>query len=455
MNPLVFREYDIRGLAETELTDSEVYRLGQAFGTYVRRHGRRSCVVGRDVRLSGPRIQQALTDGILSTGVDVTDIGVVPTPVFYFSFFHLGAEAGVMVTASHNPPEFNGFKVGLDKTTIYGEQIQCLRRLMEEGKFDSGRGRIDAADIIPAYIAMCRSKVRIPRELSVVFDPGNGTAGALLERLFAGTRVKPTFLNLVPDGRFPAHVPDPTVPKHMKQAADKVRELGADCGIGYDGDADRIGAIDETGATIYGDRLLGICAKEVIEHHPGAKIVFEVKCSQGLVEYLKAIGGIPLMWKTGHSLIKAKMKREGALLAGEMSGHMFFADDYYGYDDAIFASLRLLRIMAETGRKLSELAAEMPQYFATPEIRADCPDDLKFKVVAELRDYFKSRYEVIDIDGARVVFPDGWGLVRASNTQPVLVLRFEARTAERLPEIESIFFDQLRRFPQVKLPERT
>ncbi len=455
MNPLVFREYDIRGLADSDLTDTDVFRLGQAYGTYAHRHGKRWCVVGRDVRLSGPRIQEALTDGIVSTGLDVTDLGVVPTPVFYFSFFHLGAEAGMMVTASHNPPEFNGFKVGLDKTTIYGEEIQRLRRLMEEGRFESGRGRTTRADVIPAYVAMCRSKVEIPKELSVVFDPGNGTAGVLLDRLFAGTRVRPTFINLQPDGRFPAHVPDPTVPKYMKQAADKVRELSADCGIGFDGDGDRIGAIDETGATVYGDRLLGICAKEVVARNPGAKVVFEVKCSQGLIEYLESIGGTPLMWKTGHSLIKAKMKEQGALLAGEMSGHMFFADDYYGYDDAIYASLRLLRIMAETGRKLSNLAAEMPQYFSTPEIRADCPDELKFRVVSELCDYFKSRYHVIDIDGARVVFEDGWGLVRASNTQPVLVLRFEARTPERLPEIQALFFDQLRRFPEVRLPMGT
>ncbi|MEO0078605.1 MAG: phosphomannomutase/phosphoglucomutase [candidate division WOR-3 bacterium] len=452
MNPLVFREYDIRGLADSDLTDTDVFRLGQAYGTYARRHGKRLCVVGRDVRLSGPRIQKALTEGIVSTGIDVTDLGVVPTPVFYFSFFHLGVEAGMMVTASHNPPEFNGFKVGLNKTTIYGEEIQRLRCLMEEGRFDSGKGRTTKADVIPAYVAMCRAKVEIPKELSVVFDPGNGTAGVLLERLFADTRVRPTFINLQPDGHFPAHVPDPTVPKYMKQAADKVREISADCGIGFDGDGDRIGAIDETGATVYGDRLLGICAKEVAARNPGAKVVFEVKCSQGLIEYLESIGGTPLMWKTGHSLIKAKMKEEGALLAGEMSGHMFFADDYYGYDDAIYASLRLLRIMAETGRKLSDLAAEMPQYYSTPEIRADCPDELKFRVVSELRDYFKRHYQVIDIDGARVVFEDGWGLVRASNTQPVLVLRFEARTPERLPEIQALFFDQLRRFPEVKLP---
>jgi phosphomannomutase/phosphoglucomutase len=287
----------------------------------------------------------------------------------------------------------------------------------------------------------------------VAFDPGNGCAGVLLERLFAGTKVSPEYINLQPDGNFPAHVPDPTVPKYMKQLTDLVLARGFDCGIGYDGDSDRIGAIDEKGKAVYGDRLLGICATEVIQKHPGAKIVFEVKCSQALVEYLERIGGTPLMWKTGHSLIKAKMKEEGALLAGEMSGHMFFADDYYGYDDALFASLRLLSIMASTGRKLSELAAEMPSYPVTPELRADCPDDLKFKIVDELRDYFKAQYKVIDIDGARVVFPDGWGLIRASNTQAVLVLRFEAKTEQRLAEIRQLFYDQLAEYPQVKLPE--
>jgi len=453
MNPLIFREYDIRGIAETELPDDEVYRLGQAFGSYALEHGATFCPVGRDIRLSGPRIQKALTDGLLSTGLDVIDIGVLPTPVFYFSQFFLDSRAGMMVTASHNPPQYNGFKVGTEKTTIYGEEIQLLRRLMESGRFKQGKGRLSSQDVIPAYIETVRSKVCIANPLRVAFDPGNGCAGVLLERLFAGTKVSPEYINLQPDGNFPAHVPDPTVPKYMKQLTDLVLARGFDCGIGYDGDSDRIGAIDEKGKSVYGDRLLGICATEVIQKHPGAKIVFEVKCSQALVEYLERIGGTPLMWKTGHSLIKAKMKEEGALLAGEMSGHMFFADDYYGYDDALFASLRLLSIMASTGRKLSELAAEMPSYPVTPELRADCPDDLKFKIVDELRDYFKAQYKVIDIDGARVVFPDGWGLIRASNTQAVLVLRFEAKTEQRLAEIRQLFYDQLAEYPQVKLPE--
>jgi phosphomannomutase/phosphoglucomutase len=304
---------------------------------------------------------------------------------------------------------------------------------------------------------MCRRKVEIPGRLKVVFDPGNGTAGILLERLFADTRVTPVFVNLQPDGSFPAHVPDPTLRKYMQQAISLVREHGADCGIGYDGDGDRIGAIDETGTMVYGDRLLGIFASEVVKKQPGATVVFEVKCSQGLVEYLRSIGARPLMWKTGHSLIKAKMKEEHAPVAGEMSGHMFFADDYYGFDDAIYASLRLLRIVAGSGRRLSELAALLPAYHSTPEIRVpvsgDQPDILKFRIVSELRDSFRATNEVVDIDGARVVFPDGWGLVRASNTQPILVLRFEARTPERVLEVQRLFYDRLRRFPEVQLPD--
>ncbi|MFO7676327.1 MAG: phosphomannomutase/phosphoglucomutase [bacterium] len=452
MNPLIFREYDIRGLAETELGDNEVFTLGRAYGTVAHGRGVTKCVVGRDVRLSGPRIARALTDGILATGIDVVDLGVVPTPVFYYAL-HEVADAGVMITASHNPPEYNGFKVGLDRTTIYGAEIQRLRGVVEAGRFATGRGALAGHDIVPAYLAMCRRKVTIPGKLRVAFDPGNGTAGVLLERLFAGTPIEPRYINLAPDGNFPAHLPDPTVAAYVRQLIALVREAEADCGIGYDGDADRIGAVDERGEMVFGDRLLGILATPVVRARPGSKVVFEVKCSQGLVEYLEGIGGTPLMWKTGHSLIKAKMKEEGAPLAGEMSGHMFFADDYYGYDDALFASLRLLRLMAESGRKLSDLAADIPAYFSTPEIRAACPDELKFRVVDELRDGFRREHRVIDIDGARVEFGDGWGLVRASNTGPILVLRFEARTPERLSEIRELFYSRLRGRPEVRLPE--
>lgn len=457
MNPTIFREYDIRGLADRDLGEADVERLGRAFGTYAQEKGVFRCVVGRDVRLSGPRIREALCRGILATGMDIIDIGIVPTPAFYYSFFHLDADAGMMVTASHNPPPENGIKVGLGKTTIYGDEIQHLWRLTESGRFRTGRGRLEQVDIIPEYVAMLRSKVTIPRELRVVFDPGNGTAGLLLEQLFEGTLVRPTFINLTPDGNFPAHVPDPTVPEYMRQVTELVRSTGADCGIGYDGDSDRIGAIDETGQMVYGDRLLGIYATEIVARRPGAPVVFDVKCSQGLIEYLRSIGARPLMWKTGHSLIKAKMKEEGAPVSGEMSGHMFFADDYYGYDDAVYASLRLLRFIAESRRPLSQLAGLLPVYHSTPEIRVpidgDDADALKFRIVSELRQSFSGETEVIDIDGARVVFPDGWGLIRASNTQPILVLRFEARTAQRMQAIQELFYGRLRRFPQVRLPD--
>ncbi|MCX7732124.1 MAG: phosphomannomutase/phosphoglucomutase [candidate division WOR-3 bacterium] len=458
MNPAIFREYDIRGIADRDLTDEVVYRFGQAYGTYIQSKGVYQCIIGRDVRLSGPRIEKTLVAGLTATGVDVVKIGIVPTPVFYFSCFHLNINAGIMITASHNPPDENGFKIALHKTTIYGEEIQELRRLMEADRFRTGKGQINETDVIPAYIQLCHQKVKITRPLKVVFDPGNGTAGVLLERLISGYPLQPTFINLNPDGAFPAHVPDPTVPQHLEQAVSLVRETGADCGFGYDGDADRIGAIDEKGNTLYGDRLLAIFARDILTRHPGARIVFEVKCSQGLVEYIQSLGGIPVMWKTGHSLIKAKMKEEGALIAGEMSGHMFFAEDYYGYDDAIFASLRLLQILDTTGKSLSQLTAEIPYYCATPEIRVRITspdaDQLKFHIVKKLQDHFRKNYQVIDIDGARVVFDDGWGLVRASNTQPILVLRFEARTPERLKQIEELFWEQLRQFPEIVLPRR-
>ncbi len=466
INPTIFREYDIRGVANRDLTDDVVHRLGQAYGTYIQDQGVFKCVVGRDVRLSGPRIERALIDGLRATGVDVIQIGVVPTPVFYFSFFHLDIDAGMMITASHNPPDENGFKIGLRKTSIYGQEIQKVREIAETGEFRIGKGNISQVDVITPYIAMCHAKVKISRPLRVVFDPGNGTAGVLLDRLIEKTPIQPVFINLTPDGTFPAHVPDPTVPAYLEQAIKLVKETGADCGFGYDGDADRLGAIDDTGNTLYGDRILGIFAREILARQPGAKIVFEVKCSQALVEYIKSLGGVPLMWKTGHSLIKAKMKEEGAAIAGEMSGHMFFADDYYGYDDAIFASLRLMRIIAESGRRLSELAAEIPYYYATPEIRVKInspdADTRKFQIVSEIKQRFLTEsipdsknqvVEVIDIDGARVVFSDGWGLIRASNTQPILVLRFEAKTPQRLQEIQTIFYEQLRHFPEVVLPE--
>lgn len=453
INPQIFREYDIRGVADQDLTNDVVLLLAKGYGTYIHEQLRTQnsklktaeVLIGRDIRLSSERIRDALIEGLLSTGCDVIDLGLVPTPVFYFSAFQYDKNAGVMITGSHNPKEFNGFKVGLNKTTIYGDEIQALRKLIETGRFKSGKGKLSKLNPVPDYIKMITDKISIKSGLKVVFDPGNGTGGIVIEELFNKLGVEPVFINLTPDGNFPSHLPDPTIPEYMSDVKSLVAELDADLGIGYDGDADRIGAIDDKGDIVWGDKLLAIFAEDIIKRKPGAKIVFEVKCSQGLVEYIKAVGGVPLMWKTGHSLIKAKMKQEGALLAGEMSGHMFFADGYYGFDDAIYASARLLKILSESSQSLSQMVAKIPFYYSTPEIRVDCPDALKFEVTEKIKDYFKDKQETIDIDGVRVIFKDGWGLVRASNTQPVLVLRFEAKTPKRLTEIQEMFYDQLRK----------
>ncbi len=463
INPLIFREYDIRGIANKDLTDDVVFKIGQGYGTYIKdklkvpssKLKTTDVLIGRDVRLSSERIRDALIEGIISTGCDVIDLGLVPTPVFYFSAFQYAKNAGIMITGSHNPPEFNGFKIGLNKTTIYGEEIQTLRKIIESEKFVSGKGKVSSLNPTPDYINMILDKVKINKNLKVVFDPGNGTAGVVIEELFNKIGIDAAYININPDGNFPAHLPDPTIPEYMKDLKSTLFELDADLGIGYDGDVDRIGCIDDKGDIVWGDKLLAIFAADIISRKSNAKIVFEVKCSQGLVEYIKSIGGVPLMWKTGHSLIKAKMKQENAAIAGEMSGHMFFADDYYGYDDAIFASVRLLKILSETEKKLSELVAQIPFYFSTPEIRVECPDEMKFEITQKIRDYFKQKYETIDIDGVRVIFTDGWGLVRASNTQPVLVLRFEAKTPERLAEIQEIFYEQLKKYQGVKIDPTT
>ncbi|MEO0074485.1 MAG: phosphomannomutase/phosphoglucomutase [candidate division WOR-3 bacterium] len=453
MNKHIFREYDIRGIADVDLTNDVVVAIGKGYGTYVQNLGIKELLIGRDVRLSGERIRQALIDGILSTGCDVIDLGIVPTPVFYFSAFHYDKNAGMMITGSHNPKEFNGFKIGLNKTTIYGQEIQKLRELIESEDFKSGHGKLSYLNPIPAYIAMILEKVKIKSGLKVVFDPGNGTAGFVIEELFNKMGIEPVFINLEPDGNFPNHLPDPTIPEYMQDLKSLVVELHANLGIGYDGDADRIGAIDDDGEIVWGDKLLAIFAQDIIKRKGNAKIVFEVKCSQGLIEYIKSIGGTPIMWKTGHSLIKAKMKEENASLAGEMSGHMFFSDDYYGFDDAIYASARLLKIVSEADQSLAQMVEQIPFYYSTPEIRIECPDELKFEVTKVIREHFQKNYEIIDIDGVRVIFSDGWGLVRASNTQPVLVLRFEAKSETRLQEIQQMFYEQLAKFPNVKIAQ--
>lgn len=453
INPNIFREYDIRGIAAEDLTNETIELIGKAFGTFLGRKGMRKYVIGRDVRLSSERIKNALIGGINLTGGDVIDIGEVPTPVLYFAIVHLKADGGVMVTGSHNPIEFNGLKMSEGIASIYGNDIQKLRALIERNDFEAGLGKTEQKNLVPDYVATIKSKIKVARKLKIVVDAGNGTAGVIAPQLWEDLGCEVIRLYCEPDGRFPNHLPDPTVPKYVKDLQQKVVETGAEVGIGYDGDSDRIGAIDEKGRMIFADRLIALFSQEVLKKHPGAKIVFDVKCSQALPEHIKKHGGEPLMWKTGHSLLKAKMKEIHSPFAGEMSGHIFFADDYFGFDDAIYASGRLLEIVSQSKQKLSELIDEIPYFISTPEIRVDCADDAKFDVVANIATSFKKQYETIDIDGARVLFGDGWGLVRASNTQPVLVLRFEAKTEQRLSEIKNIFKKKLREYPAVKFKD--
>jgi phosphomannomutase/phosphoglucomutase len=434
LKPTIFREYDIRGIAETELLDSDVQDLGRAVGTFLQRHNGWNINLGRDCRLSSERLRNALIAGMKASGCQVTDIGVVPTPVLYYSAFHLKAGGAVMITGSHNPPEYNGFKVVSGASTIHGEQIQEVRELIDKGDFMSGAGSEKLVDVAPPYVNEIAAQFHFDRRVKVVFDAGNGTAGPVMHRIIAKLNVDATELFFDMDGRFPNHHPDPTVPKNLAQLIAAVKERGAELGIAFDGDADRIGAVDENGELVFGDQLMIIYSREILSRKPGATFIGEVKCSQTLYDDIRSHGGKGIMWKTGHSLIKAKMKEEHAELAGEMSGHMFFADRYYGFDDALYAGCRLIEIIARSGCPLSAQLADVPKTVSTPEIRVDCPDEVKFDVVARVAEHLRKLYPTIDVDGVRVLFPDGWGLVRASNTQPVLVLRFEAGTPELLEQ---------------------
>jgi len=434
LTPTVFREYDIRGVADAEFLDDDVVLLGQALGTYLARHAGRTVCLGRDTRLSSPRLRDALVRGLKAGGCQVTDIGVAPTPLLYYSVMHLGADGGVMITGSHNPPEFNGFKTVCGASTIYGDAIQEIRRLIETGDLDRGTGSETAADVLTPYVEEVTAQFRFPRRVRVVVDSGNGCGGPAMHRILERLNVEATEMFFEMDGRFPNHHPDPTVPENLEALIAKVRETGAELGIAFDGDTDRIGAVDEQGGTIYGDQLMILYGREILTRKPGATFIGEVKCSQLMYDDLAARGGHPIMWKTGHSLIKAKMKESGAALAGEMSGHMFFADRYYGYDDALYAACRLLEIVAKSSRPLSGLLADLPRTVNTPEIRFDCPDQIKFEVVRRAAAELRARHRTVDVDGVRVLFESGWGLVRASNTQPVLVMRFEAATDEQLAE---------------------
>ena len=437
LKPTIFREYDIRGVADTELQSPDIEQLGRGLGTYLQRQAGRKINVGRDCRLSSARLRDALVQGLLAAGCEVTDVGAVPTPLLYFSAQQLAADGAVMITGSHNPPEYNGFKTVCGSGTLHGEMIQEVRRLIERQDFERGSGRLAAVDVVPAYVKEIAAQFHFRRRVKVVADAGNGTAGPVIHRIFEKLNVDVTELFFEMDGRFPNHHPDPTVPANLFHLIEKVRETGADLGIAFDGDADRIGAVDEHGNVIYGDMLMLIYAREILERKPGATFISEVKCSQVLYDQIAKLGGNPIMYKTGHSLIKAKMKEEKAELAGEMSGHMFFGDRYRGYDDALYAAGRLIEIVAKSGRPLSAQLAGLPAMISTPEIRIDCPDEIKFDLVRRVAEHFKTRRKIIDIDGVRVIFPEGWGLLRASNTQPVLVMRFEAANEHLLKQYQS------------------
>lgn len=443
----IFREYDIRGIYPDELNEDSVRLLGRAFGTYYSRNSAKKITLGRDCRLSSPDISRWLMQGLLESGMNVVDLGIVATPIVYFSLHMLEVDGGVQITGSHNPPEFNGFKICLGHETIYGDEIQKIRKICEAEDFVAGRGNAEKFEIINRYAEYIVNNIKPgPYRKKVVIDGGNGTACQVAVDIYSklGFDVIPVFCE--PDGRFPNHHPDPTIPDNLTQLIGKVKEEKADLGIAFDGDGDRIGVVDHEGEIIWGDQLMIIFSRDLLRKYRGGKIIGEVKCSQLLYDDIEKNGGEPIMWKTGHSLIKDKMKEERALLAGEMSGHLFFAERYFGYDDAIYAGARLLEIHSRGQGNIKDLLSGIPKMLNTPEIRIDCPDEKKFEVVADIATEFKKEgYKVIDVDGARVIFENGWGLVRASNTQPVLVLRFEAGDEKGLERVQSIFTEKLQK----------
>lgn len=437
MHPGIFREYDIRGIAGEEITESDALDIGRAYGTLLCQQHQKKVSVGRDCRKTSDLFSKAFIKGILSTGTDVVNIGTCPTPVLYFSIYHLGLDGGAMVTASHNPPEYNGFKLMSGKDSIHSQGLQDIRKIIESNRYEIGQGQLEQADMISPYKTMLLDRISLKKKLRIGIDAGNGTGGITALPVLAalGCEIHDIYCDL--DGSFPNHEADPTQKKNMMDLIALVQEKDLDLGVGYDGDADRIGVVDKAGNMIYGDQLMVIFAREILSRNPGATFISEVKCSMVMYDEIRRLGGNPIMWRTGHSLIKKKMKEEDAALAGEMSGHMFFKDRYYGFDDALYATCRLLEIMADTGLSVSELIADLPKTFTTPEIRVDCPDEVKFTVVEKIVALYKTRQKVIDIDGMRALYDDGWGLVRASNTQPALVLRFEALTETRLDEIRN------------------
>ena len=414
--------------------------IGRGYAALLAKRGiRGAVVVGRDNRPSGSGLRDALVRGLTGCGVDVVDIGVVPTPLLYWSLHHLKVVAGIQITGSHNPPEYNGFKCCVGTTSLHGTGILELRDLITAGVFPSGRGAVTNEAIVDRYVADIAKRIGpLPRTMKVVMDCGNGVGAVVAPKLFAALGITPTWLFAESDGSFPNHHPDPTVVENLQDLIREVRRTGSEIGIGFDGDADRIGIVDGDGTIIWGDYLLLLYARDVLARTgKGQSIIFDVKCSQALPDGITKAGGVPVMWKTGHSLIKEKMKEMHAPLAGEMSGHMFFTEGFYGHDDALYAAARVLRIIADATQTVKTLLADVPRFVSTPELRVDCPDDLKEGIVRDALAHFRARYPVSDVDGVRILFEGGWGLIRSSNTQPILVLRFEADSEQRLGELRA------------------
>lgn len=447
MDENIFREYDIRGIVDEQLTNETVDLLSKAIGTFLSRNGARRIAIGYDARESSPVFAEILMRGLNGSGVDAVSIGMVPTPVLYHTVFTKPVDGGVMITGSHNPADHNGFKICLGKQTLYGSQIQEIKQIALSGEFAQGTGGVAKMDVIGDYVADIVTRVTPgERKLRAIVDAGNGMGGVTAIPVFEAMGVDLVKLYIEPDSRFPNHHPDPTVTENLLDTIEAVTAYDADLGIAFDGDADRIGVVDDAGRIIWGDELMVLLSRSILEKRPGSTIIAEVKCSQNLFNDISAHGGNPVMWKAGHSLIKAKMKETDAALAGEMSGHIFFADRYYGFDDATYAGARLLEILSNTDKKLSELLSDLPESFSTPELRVPCPDDRKFDVVTQIAEHFSKTHEVITIDGARILFEHGWGLVRASNTQAILVLRFEADSQEDLDTIRHIVEQKVNEF---------
>ncbi|MGQ0765187.1 MAG: phosphomannomutase/phosphoglucomutase [Gemmatimonadota bacterium] len=445
----IFRQYDIRGIVGRDLSPEVAHAVGRSYASLVLSRGAPSgstVAVGRDNRPSGESLRDALVSGLTSSGCNVIDIGVVPTPLLYWSLHHFPVAGGIQITGSHNPPEYNGFKLSVGRESLHGDGIQELWRIIQRGSYTEGSGSIRSKEVIERYIDDIVTRVGpLSRRLKVVVDAGNGAGALVAERLYSRLGVDGTYLFCESDGTFPNHHPDPTVVENLHDIIGAVRSRQADIGIAFDGDADRIGVVSGAGEIIWGDHVLILYARDVLERTGrGQSIIFDVKCSQALPHAIEAAGGIAVMWKTGHSLIKDRMKELGAPVAGEMSGHMFFAEGFYGHDDALYGGARLLRIIADSGKSVTELLADVPRFVSTPEIRVDCPDEHKFAIVERAVRWFSARYKVVDVDGARVLFGDGWGLIRASNTQPVLVTRYEALTESRLSEIRGVMESWLR-----------